>query len=186
MRGHIPQLPPPASKFPKLRKLIFEPSTAEALQWLSDCTHVVDVTLYHFPKRNIDDISRLASLRRVCFVHGKLTTLDGVENLRRLEILHVVACNQLTDVGAMLRSRSIKHVMFEKFKKIKNWDFLAQKESFETIWLEVAQSIAFIKDMPSLSYFFCRTVLNRDRSPLNDNRFRGNSPTAHVIYAAVH
>jgi len=52
--------------------------------------------------------------------------------------------------------------MFDKYRKITDWSFLAQKQDWNAISLEVAENIDFLQKLPNLKHFYCEKVLNAD------------------------
>ena len=75
--------------------------------------------------------------------------------------------------------------MFEKFKKITDWDFLSQNTDIKTIWLEVADDVKFIRRLPKLVYFKCLKIINKDLSPVEELGFSKLPHRASVFYSPI-
>ena len=85
----------------------------------------------------------MKSLKRLKLVQGSLKSLDGIENLKNLETLHIYGTRNLTDLSALLKSSSIQNLIFKSYTKNTDWDFLAEMKQLKFISLNEAKSIEF-------------------------------------------
>jgi hypothetical protein len=185
IRGSFPLQMPLADSFPKLIKLTIELTSDYALEWLKGFDDIIDMIIYKFPEKNLKSLASLKNIRRLCLVECDLTSLDGIETFPCLTTLHVVACNKLSKIQSLLQSNSIQYIMFEKFKKIKNWDVLAQKKNLKSIWLEIANDVNFVRELPNLEYFKCLRISNGDESPIKERRLINLPHRDGIFYTPV-
>jgi len=68
----------------------------------------------------------------------------------------------LYDVDELFHAKKLKNIMFEKYRKISDWSFLAQKEDWNAICVDVAENMDFLRKLPDLKHFYCEKVLNAD------------------------
>jgi len=161
IRSNVPVNFLELSIFPKISKLMIDAKGPDARDLIEKCSNVKDCIIYGLDIVNLDIFSRHRSLLRLCISEGGIKTLNGLSKIENLETLHVVAAKYLSNVDDLILAKNLKNIMFEKYKKITNWDFLAKKNNWNTIWIEVAESIDFIKSLPNTKYFFCNKVLDK-------------------------
>lgn len=129
--------------------------------WL-DLTYIRDLNIHNFKESDLAVLKDLKNLKRLRLTDGKMKSLNGVELLSQLETLFVAAnASKLVNVNAIIRSKSLKNIMFENLKKIQKWDFLKEKSDLECISLDTAESVELIKALPRLEFLFCKKVVDR-------------------------
>lgn len=185
VRDNFPSGLPSDEKLPCLKKIAAEPASESDLSWLQKFTKIVDLIIYRYPEKNLMPLVGLKKLRRLCLVEGAVKSLDGIDELPRLEAIQIISCGKLADVNAILKAKSLEHIMFEKFRKIKNWNFLSQKINLKTIWLEVAEDVGFIRYLPNLIYFKCLKVVGGDVSPIDEMGFSKLPHRSKVFYEPI-
>jgi len=141
--------------FSKLDYLSVWADHAPAVQLLKTCIHIKDGWISHFKADDLQILTQHQQLKRLCVSQRTLKSLHGISQLSNLETLHIVATKNLVDVADRLNAPKLKNIMFEKYRKIANWDFLANKKDWQVIWLEQAGSIDFINQLPDLKSFYC-------------------------------
>jgi hypothetical protein len=159
--GKCPDTFPDLSKMPHLETLTIEYDKNFLEHWVN-LKQLKDLCISDYDELDFSSLRGLTNLRRLKVFGGKVKSLDGLELLPNLETVHISAASKLLDVDAVLKSKSIKNIMFEKYKKITNWEFLKNKKDFRSIALDTAESIDFMKDFPDLDFFFCKTVKDRN------------------------
>jgi len=169
--------------FSKLDYLRVWADNAPAVQLLKACTGIKDSWISHFKANDLHVLAQHQPLQRLCVSQSAIKSLDGLSSLPNLETLHIVATKNLTDVSDMLAAPKLKNIMFSKYRKITNWDFLADKKDWQVIWLEQAENIDFINQLPDLKSFYCAKLLNADKNAQPDFRFRlKDSPVKSPFY----
>ncbi|GKT27040.1 hypothetical protein [Acidovorax sp. SUPP3334] len=139
------------------------PKNIESIKDKIDCGKIIDLHIMGYDDANLSPLAAFTRLERLRLDdHGKMASLDGLEKLPKLKTLHVASPIKLKNVDAIIRSSSIENIMFEDYKKIKDWEFLAAKKEFRCISLDTANSVDFISEFEMLEYFFCKKVINRD------------------------
>ncbi|WP_152601927.1 hypothetical protein [Burkholderia paludis] len=171
VRDGFPEGLPLSDKLPFLKKIAVELFSESDLFWIGQFPDIVDLAIYHYPGKDLMPLAGLNKLKRLCLVEGGVRSLHGIERLSHLAIVHVVSCRRLADVSALLEAKSIEHIMFEKFRGIKNWSFLSKKINLKTVWLEVAESIDFIRHLPNLTYFRCIGVVDENVGVIDEMGF---------------
>ena len=185
IRDGFPAGLPSSENFPCLRRVTVEVSSASDFLWLQGLDKIVDLIIYNYPREDLTPLKPLKNVRRLCLVEGRVKSLDGIEYFSCLEAVHIVACSKLQNALAILKSKSIVHIMFEKFRKILDWSFLSQKKNLKTIWLEAADSVEFIKDIPELTYFKCIRILDKNLSPVQELGFSNLPHRSSVFYNSI-
>lgn len=158
--GQSPTGFPDLRDIPSLRKLELIYDKGFANEWL-DLKQIDDLHVIDYEEDDLSPLSGLASLRRLRIESGTMKTLAGLERLPQLETLFISNTRRLTDVDAILNSRSLRNIMMESYQKVQDWDFLKKKD-LRCIHLGTARSIDFIQEMPALENFYCRKVRDRN------------------------
>jgi len=154
----------------KIRHLTIDAEDSDAIDLIGKCNKINDCFVYSLKANDLSAFSNHGNLKRLRVSEGSIKALDGLSKLENLETLHVVATKSLKHVDDMLLAKNLKNIMFSKYRKITNWDFLTKKDNWNAIWLEVAKNIDFIKSLPNTKYFFCNKVLDKKKD--NDKLFR--------------
>lgn len=139
------------------------PKSIEFIEDKIDCGKIIDLHIMGYEDADLSSLAAFTSLERLRLDdRGKMVSLDGVEKLPKLKTLHLANPIKLNNVDAIIHSPSIENIMFEDYKKIKDWEFLTAKKYFRCISLDTANSIDFIGEFSMLEYFFCKKVINSD------------------------
>ena len=156
---------PSLERIPKLRKLTIEYNEEFAKTWIG-LKQVQDLHIISYSEPDFHILKDLSCLRRLKIEHGTMHSLNGIERLQNLETLIINGSTSLSDVNSILLSQNLKNIMFENYKKIKDWEFLRNKTNLQNIFIDTANSISFIKDLPNLNFFFCSKVLSRNKKSI--------------------
>lgn len=124
-------------------------------------TSIRDLTIHDLLEDDLSFLGGLSSLVRLRIVTGKMKNLRGLERLINLETLVVESASKLTDVSALLSAPKLKNIEFIRYKKITDWSFLSAKKNIECLRFDVADSASFIKELPSIKYFWSGKVGDR-------------------------
>lgn len=135
-------------------------------EWF-DLSVIKFLSIDDFNKNDLASLKDFKSLEMLQFYNRpKMRSLDGLENLPNLRILDIALPTKLTDVSAIVRAKNLRNIRFYKFKKIQNWDFLADKRDIEALVIDTAESTEFVKKLPNLKYFFCEKALDKNSKPV--------------------
>jgi len=170
--------------FNKLDYLRVSADHAPAIQLLKTCTHIKDAWISHLKADDLHVLAQHQPLQRLCVSQSAIKSLDGLSLLQNLQTLHIVATKNLTDVSDMLAAPKLKNIMFEKYRKITDWDFLANKKDWQVIWLEHAEDMNFIYKLPDLKSFYCAKPINADKNTQSDFRLE-DSPVKSPFYGEL-
>lgn len=126
---------------------------------------IIDLTISKFKEKDLSSLVKMKSLKRLKIVQGSLQSLDGIENLKNLETLHIHSLRSLTSLEALLKSPSLKNLIFESYTKTTDWSFLSEMKQLRQLNLTEAISIEFTKDLPNLIFCYSRKVHDKNREP---------------------
>jgi hypothetical protein len=127
---------------------------------------LIDIKIHGFKETNLSSLAKMKSLRRLCLVGGEVGSLDGIESLGKLETLHVVGTKKLASFGALARSKTIHAVAVGSYKKITDWSFLATMKQLEFLSFDVADSVAFVSQLPNLKFVVVQKIIDKDNRPI--------------------
>jgi protein phosphatase 1 regulatory subunit 7 len=159
------------SFFPFMEDLRIEWSSK--LVNLKSCTKLEGLFLRNYnPKVNdASNIKDIAWIRRLGVVQSTIQSLNGLEEMDRLEEVEIDYCSKLTDIGFFTQSKNtLISLLFGNCKAIINYQDVACLSNLKTLAFNDCgrmESIGFIKDMRSLKSFrFVNTdVLDGDMNP---------------------
>lgn len=154
--SHFPDL----DTFPRLETLTIQYDKSFNPRW-THLKNLRDLRIYNYSEADLSPLKDLINLRRLRLTAGKIKSLDGLERLPQLETLFIGVTPKLVDVNAIIKSKTLKNVMFESYKKIQDWAFLKAKKDLRCISLDTAASIDFMKEFSDLEFFFCKKVQDR-------------------------
>lgn len=146
--------------------LMAEREVAYLGKWV-DLSTVKHLYINDFQEEDLLSLKHFKSLEMLqLYNRPKMRSLDGLENLPNLRILDIAHPTKLADVSAIMRTKNLRNIQFRKFKKVQNWDFLADKKDIEALALDTAESTEFVKKLPNLKYFFCEKALDKNSKPV--------------------
>jgi hypothetical protein len=119
-----------------------------------------DLFIHNYDEPDLLRLQSISSIERLTLVLGKMQSLVGVELLPNLKTLRIVNGKKLTHISSINDSETLRNIMFEDYKKIKNWNFLASNSKLKCISIDTAENVDFIKKMNFLEYFFCKNAIN--------------------------
>lgn len=154
--GVFPKQFPSFKAMSSLKKLTVDFS-AEHFDW-SEHEGVIDLVVHQYKAENLRPLKKMTSLKRLCLAQSSLKTLDGIEDIPNLETVIVAGARNLTDLSALVKSHSLRNILFESYSKVKNWDFLVNMPQLKYLSLQEADSAEFISHLPNLVFFYCKKV----------------------------
>jgi hypothetical protein len=159
--GYMPNRFPDLHRIQSLRTLTIDYDKNAVDQWI-DLQQIDDLHIIDYREKDLTPLQHLSSVKRLKLSVGNLKSLAGIERMPKLETLFISNAKKLVDVAPLLNSPSLKNVMFENYKKIEDWGFLATKKDLRCICLDRVESTDFIKTLPDLQFFYCRKARDRN------------------------
>ena len=126
---------------------------------------IIDLTILKYNHDNLSPLSKMKSLKRLKITQGSLNSLKGIENLKNLETLHIYDLKKLISLDSLLKSSSIKNLIFESYTKTFDWDFLSKMKQLRQLNLTTSSSLKFTSKLPNLIFLHSKKVLDNDRNP---------------------
>ncbi len=166
LKGEKPKKFPNCFNVKTITNIATEGNVDRLNEWF-DVSVIRSMSIDSFSENDFSSLKEFKSLEMLqLWNRPKMRSLDGLENLPKLRVLDIAYPTKLTDVSAILRTKNLKNIKFDKFKKIKNWDFLVDKKNIESLVIDTAESTEFVKKLPNLKYFFCEKALDRNNKPV--------------------
>jgi|GEM_PF-1469615 len=134
----------------------------DSLELIKKCAYLKDFRVYGLKQDDLTVFSEHKYFKRLFVSQSTIKNLNGISQIDNLETLIIVSTRSLTNVDELFRAKKLKNIMFSKYRKITDWDFLAQKQDWNAISLEVAENIDFLQKLLNLKHFYCEKVLNAD------------------------
>jgi len=145
--------------FPKICRLeMMDAKDKASLELISKCQNMKDCIVYGLKQDDLTVFSQHKQLKRLCVSQSSIKSLNGISQMESLETLHIVATKSLYDVDELFHVKKLKNIN----RKISDWSFLAQKEDWNAICVDVAENIDFLQKLPNIKHFYCEKVLNAD------------------------
>lgn len=146
---------------------------------LDKCSTLKKLLLFKF-KKELPYLQSLKSLQYLDLRQGTITSLEGIENFKDINTVHLYGLTKLEDIAPLTKAKqSLKYLIIDTCKKIKEVStVMPQLENIEILGLSnigELSDIEFIRDMKSLKDFrFVDTnVLNGDLSPVISLEYAG-------------
>jgi hypothetical protein len=165
LRGRVPTNFPKISTIRSLRRLVVEDAEKDLPDW-STSQYIVDLVVHRLRGADLGRLKGLKNIRRLCLVDGAFQTLGGLEGFQHLETLHCVRTRNLVDASSLNACESLVNIKFESFKRIVDWDFLAESDKWKSISVDRARSVRFIRNLPNLQLFYVGQIEDKDKSPI--------------------
>ena len=185
IKGEFPNDFIQPSLLKNLCKLTIRANSKKSKQWLSKSQQVVDLIVHDYSEKNLEIFDGFSKLTRICLVQGRILGFDGIEKIHNLQTIHIVACKYISDVQSIVKSRSLKGIMFEQVNYLLYWDFLSNIKQLEFIWLELANNISFIENLPILRYFKCKKIIDEGDELIKSFGFENLPPRASIFYTPL-
>lgn len=160
------------SSLSELKKLTLH--WRKSVKGLTHCVNIEELGMLDFKEKNLIVINKLKNLQKLIIKVASIEVLNGVEDLKLLEFLHLGSCAKLKNIKALDGLTNLKKLEFEKCKKIEDLDKLLNLPNLDTLRLincGKIQSIKFIKNFPLLKHFSLigdTEVIDGDMKPAKD------------------
>jgi len=111
-----------------------------SLQWrknrinrLEACQNLEDLCLVEFKNTDLNLISTLKKIVRLRIKTGSMKSLDGIENLGKLEVLEIGNCRSLRSISHLDGLGALQWVRVESCRKIQDLDGLSNLPSLSVL-----------------------------------------------------
>jgi hypothetical protein len=166
----IGDLPKHFFSFPTLPalKVLDVTFDAKACDWQQH-NGIIDLTVRGLKENDLTQFSGMKSLRRLTLVGGSIKSLDGIEKLPNLEILHIVKTQQLLLLEPLTKTKQLRCIVFEAYKKVTNLAFLSSVKSLTWLSVQEADNVQFVENLPNLQFVVCHKIGDKNDSPLKNH-----------------
>lgn len=130
----------------------------------------LSISNYVGTNKDLLELNDLKELDTLTLIQCKTKSLNGLENLRKIQCLYLYYNRSLTDILALGRvSRTLKALRIDMCSKIEDFSVLEKLENLELLQLSGNNKLPdlnFLKNMKSLKTFdFSMNVLDGNLSP---------------------
>jgi hypothetical protein len=131
-----------------------------SIQWrskikgLENCVNLNHLCLIDFKENDLTKIASLSKLKELRIKTSSIQTLNGLNNLKELELVSIGNCKKLASISSIDSLLHLKYLEFNICPKIKIFSSLNNLPNLETLILSDCNkidSIEFIKKFPLLS-----------------------------------
>lgn len=127
------------------------------------------ISKYIGKNKDLSDLSNLKQLDTLTLIQCKMNSLNGIENLNKMQCLYLYHNRSLKDISALAKiSKTLKVLRIDCCPKIEDFSVLSELENVEMLELSGGNSIPnldFIKGMKNLkTLIFTYNVLDGDLS----------------------
>lgn len=140
---------------------------------LSSGVELRTLSLLRYKQKDLSEFSAMTKLDTLQLQFSRIETLQGCENLPRLQCLYLAYNRSLTDISALEScAQTLRALRLESCCRIQDFSVLASLKNLEL--LEITGSLRlpnldFIRQMPSLKTFiFSATIEDGDLSPCDN------------------
>ncbi len=180
---------PSLHNIPTLKVLFIRYRKETISHWIT-VKNIEDLHINNYDGTDLTSLAGMTGLRRLVLGDGKMQSLDGIERLPNLETLHICKASKLVDLTAILKSKTLKNVMFEMYKKTIDWDFLKKKKDLAAISVDTAKSVEFAQALPNLEFFFCKKAEDKNnksflysKTHFQDQMTRAGMQVSYIVTA---
>ncbi|WP_306353284.1 hypothetical protein [Flavobacterium sp. '19STA2R22 D10 B1'] len=110
-------------------------------------------------------LSKLEKIKNLRICDG-VHTLDGLEQLVNLESLRITHNPKLINIDAISQLPRLKQVYFECCKGLYDFSVLKENKSITELFIDILDSLSFIKSMPELEKISFWNLKDGDLTPL--------------------
>ncbi len=128
---------------------------ANSFKFSSKCETLERLEVISTNTFDLEQTSFLPNLNKLILTQLKLSSLNGIENLTKLENLAINFCPKLIDISNISKCLKLKKIEFDTCKKIENFESLSALKEVKGLVLGNCGSISslnFIKDMSGLKF----------------------------------
>jgi len=132
-----------------------------ALQWrknrihgLDACVNLEDLCLIEFKDVDLKLIANLTNITRLRIKTGSMKSLEGIEQLKKLEVLELGNCRGLRLISSLNGLPELKSVRIESCRKIVDYSQLEDLPTLSTLQLVncgPVPAVEFKKKLPNLT-----------------------------------
>lgn len=118
-----------------------------------------DLLIFSLNVPSCDILSELSNLEILRLTRGNFTTLQGIENLKKVKRFDVAYNSKLTDAKSLSLLSSLEKLHIEKCKLLTDFSFLKENTSIKELFIDNLDSLEFVSTMPNLekiNFWFCK------------------------------
>lgn len=138
-----------------LKTLIINNSSS--ISFVEKCMALRNLNIIHSAGIRLKDIaSFFPNLKKLVLTQINMTTLVGIEGLKKIEELEINYCNKLQDISNIKHCKNLQKVYFEGIKKITDVTPLVELKHLKDLTFFKCgdiESLSFLNEMPSLENF---------------------------------
>lgn len=156
------------SNFLKLETLYFKYN--KGISNLGALKNLKDLLIFSLNIPNCEILQELSALEMLRLTRGNFTTLQGIENLKKVKRIDVAYNSKLTDAKAIASLSSLEKLHIEKCKLLTDFSFLKGNTSIKELFIDNLDSLEFVATMPNLekiNFWFCK---DGNMSPLLESK----------------
>lgn len=145
------------SKLPQLETLYFKYN--KGVSNLGALKNLKDLLIFSLNVPSCEILSELTALEMLRLTRGNFTTLQGIENLKKVKRFDVAYNSKLTNAEAIADLPSLERLHIEKCKLLTDFSFLKGNTSIKELFIDNLDSLDFIATMPNLekiNIWFCK------------------------------
>ncbi len=156
------------SKIAQLEALYFKYN--KGVTNLGALQNLKDLLIFSLNVPNCEILSELSNLEMLRLTRGNFTTLQGVENLKKVKRLDVAYNSKLLDAKAIASLSSLEKLHIEKCKSLTDFSFLKGNTSIKELFVDNLDSIGFVSTMPNLEKINFWSCKDGNMNPLLESK----------------
>ncbi|GEM_PF-2625874 len=139
------------NKLLTLKKVFIEYS--KNFNSIFNCENLTELEMHKFPEKGSTKFIRLISLKKLILRHFKMTELEAISKLSKLEYLEISHNRAIDNLDFISQNTTIKELHIMNCPKIKDFSSLSGMKNLEKLSFENQKeipSLDFVKDIPKL------------------------------------
>tara|TARA_R110000868_G_scaffold410609_1_gene699233 strand:+ start:28 stop:741 length:714 start_codon:yes stop_codon:yes gene_type:complete len=100
---------------------------------LFECRQLEDLWMGKYNGKNLSDFENLSNLKSLRINTGSISSLNGIENLSKLENLYLAQVTKLEDISAIENLKNLKSLTINNCKKIKNIEVINSLKNIDIV-----------------------------------------------------
>ena len=159
--------------FSKLRKLeVADLIWNKHLDGVLSCQKIKHINFSRWPYQDITPLSSMVELEELLLSSTKLTSLDGIERLRRIYWAQLFACPQLQSISALDSTMPIERLDFDSCKRLRDISAVSGLEKLRWFFIDSCSEIESLspvvgcKNLEYVSFLGNTKIVDGDMEPL--------------------
>lgn len=141
-------------------------------QQVFDCPNLEELTLHDPSKEQVQDLQRLAQIKRLRITFFRAKDIEFVGSLCNLEEVIFEYVSGFSDLSPLNKLGKLKSLHLENLRRISNFDGLKGLSSLKYLhidgtldWNQSIENFEFLKGLPNLEVFSLRFVVTKAEFP---------------------